>query len=537
MRSDTFMISKDALEVIQAIDAIEERDPDMAPISALSEDLARDYYESTHAWMHPFGDVRRDDVGYYIAHADNPNAKMMKPGDHIQDVALNKQPYWVVASNGTWRVELTPIPPNPLLTGIGAGGARLTQRDIDVFSGKYERERVQAVVAHIEKNRGHSTDITDVQYILLGTVPTNFGPNGTQGGWYKASDIYANRGGRRGMSVREIIISDAHTLKQMGFRLSPDILKGDIEEEAWDSFMSNVVGYFDNWIELLPIDKDIFINSTLLYATHRGLLDDEWRKKVWTVDKPRQISERDSDPYNYAICTIPDEHIFEPQSDIQMRCAGRLMMAIASTPWPNEKHNLLETAKQFLHVGKSNWYVNEHLIRFAHDWLRNRDGIDMLEIATHLPDPTNRRYAYSYLATYRSPLLKKAVYKEKHPETLDAIAHAMLSNGYHVSRADIYYMLEHFADILNDDNAGIYAHHHAQEGLRSLLWYARRSGLDVERALEADKLYEERYRPRSGVQSNPSLAIDQRMEQLAEERQWMDYTRRYMLSALRRNAR
>jgi hypothetical protein len=205
--------------------------------------LGDQVYEARGVWLLPFKAVKKDAIeGWYIDWAENPGSvsdiSKVKIGDKVADYSLNFTPYWTISGVDETknRIYLNPIEPNPFVTGKGAGGKVIDQHDMEVHSGEYEKKRVDAILQTF--NAGLVSDISDVVYILLGTVPVNFGPNGSQGGWYNVNDINSNRGGQRGMSKQEIMVKDAQTLQNV-FRLSvPKIaLTGTLDTHKWNDFI------------------------------------------------------------------------------------------------------------------------------------------------------------------------------------------------------------------------------------------------------------------------------------------------------------
>lgn len=203
-------------------------------------------------WMHRFSNIRKDDKGFFILKSDNPAGKNMKKGHLLADYAINQTPYWEISSIEGERINLKPIGSNPFITGVGAGGAKITDKDIEVFTGQHEQERVKKIQEKV--NNGTAT-IDDVKYILLGTCPLRFGPNATEGGWYSATDMMNNRGGRKGMSPEQIIKADAETLKKLGLKVPISALSGKLSPEDWKDWLS---GKQD--IEYLPKDIDKYLD-------------------------------------------------------------------------------------------------------------------------------------------------------------------------------------------------------------------------------------------------------------------------------------
>jgi len=501
-------------------------DPEEMPGSLPGRDLATAYYEKTSSWMHRFSDVRSDNMGFYLLHEDNPDAWRMKPGDLIQDVAVNAQPYWEVEENDrfeTKRVSLRPIGPNPFVTGVGAGGAKIYSQDIKVLTGEYEQDRVDAIARLIESNE--YKDINDVSYILLGTVAVNFGPNGPQGGWYNADDR-SSRGSRRGMNPIDIVKADARTLKDLGFAISSMALNGEIDSYEWTKFICNPPAFFTDWRDTPPYDTEIYSRRMTEYYGSQGLLDDEWRRnnlleevnlwdqvidlwdksdgltyeeirghgyklehKLMGVWKFLVFSTPDEDPLNIENAILMLNH---RQSDIQARAVSRCIMHMHSAD-DESVEAVYQAIRRFIKSGHGYWLVNEQIIRDA----EVRGDAELLIEAAHLPDGTNRKYAYWGLINLRHPYVKEAVYVEDDPEALSAIASALCKHLFLPGRAETYFMLERLTDMMSADR-GTFNRAMARDGLICSVRLAWKQDLDTEAAEKALKDFEE-----EGKRRNP----------------------------------
>jgi hypothetical protein len=212
----------------------------------LETDLGDELFKNRGIWMIPFKDVQKDNIeGYYFDWGKHQKGgsisdlSKVNVGDKVADYSLNWTPYWTVSGvdeEKNW-IYLNPIEPNPLLTGVGAGGKPINQHDIDVLSGTHETNRVNDILAKWKSGKAHNK--SDVAYLLLGTVPSNFGPNGAQGGWYNSNDLHSNRGGQRGMSTSEIQKKDAEVLKnQFKFDIPTKALKGELDPGIWNDFVN-----------------------------------------------------------------------------------------------------------------------------------------------------------------------------------------------------------------------------------------------------------------------------------------------------------
>jgi len=218
--------------------------------------------ETSGSWMHRFSDVRKDDNGFFIFKADNPAGNKIKPGDELSDQAMNRTPYWKVISIQGDKIRLAPIAPNPFATGKGAGGATLTEHDVSVFTGEHEKKRTQDTQVKLQDG---TAAIDDVVYLLDGTVPVNMGPNGAQGGWYAVSDTRSNRGGRKGMNEKQIMLSDAQKLKAWGLSVPVAALSGKMTTEQWNDWIK---GSTTHRADYIPKDVDSYVGF------HKRLTDE-----------------------------------------------------------------------------------------------------------------------------------------------------------------------------------------------------------------------------------------------------------------------
>lgn len=193
-----------------------------------------------------FGDVKFDTIEKYYVVLDKAmttitNIDNLRIGQKIADYVVSETPYWKIKDLDKEKntIYLEPIPPNPYVPNeegkiIGAGGHEFTAHDFDVMSGEYESTKIDKILDIINSKNYH--DPRDIQYILLGTVPLQIGPNGSQGGWYNVSDRH-NRGSMKGLSLEEIIKKDANTLKKLGFSVPPRSLDGTIDPYVWGSYV------------------------------------------------------------------------------------------------------------------------------------------------------------------------------------------------------------------------------------------------------------------------------------------------------------
>lgn len=223
----------------------------------------RDLFKHTGVWQYPFQLVKNDpSQGWYLDWFDQPGTiddmSRVKPGDKVADDKLNMTPYWEVTfvDENSGRIYVQPLENNPFLTGVGAGGAIFTEHDFAVHSGEYEKERIDQLLDRINKRA--YTDPRDIAYILLGTVPVHFGPNGAQGGWHSLND--RNRGAERGMSSQEIMMQDAASLKKLGFDIPETALNGTLPTGLFSYIIEGGFPSDRQEMELLKVNGEDFDN-------------------------------------------------------------------------------------------------------------------------------------------------------------------------------------------------------------------------------------------------------------------------------------
>lgn len=536
-------------------DAAEKEAMEESIRPVLSRELSTKYHDLTSSWMHPFSNVRKDAIGFFIYHKDNPDAWRMQSGDLIQDVSLNMIPLWEITGNDHKknRVSIKPIGQNPFLTGVGAGGAKITERDIKVFTGEYEEDRVASILKAL--NSGKINDVSNVAYILLGTVGLRFGPNGPQGGVYAPNDTMCNRGGLKGMSAEEIVSADATTLSELGFIISQEVIEGNVDVYEWQKFVGGSVNYFGDWDETPPADTEIYKQKMMEDYKRRGALDDEWRRetlvselnawdeaiKIWVMNDGLDLEGLNKYNYSYLASILGIEHSYafkienklknlykwqvftteiedpsdisnavlllnHPQADIQMRAVERCLMHIASSN--DEYVNICYSELlQFLDRGKGQWLVNEKIILY---FTHIEPNPQPLIIATNLPDGVNRQYAYWGLTKLRDPYINQAVFKEKDPQGLNAIVGAFVYHGYMPRRHETYYLKEILIQLMYSDET-TYDKYYINSALGSLYPLLRKQGLEWEDAYEAVMWYDK------NIRSNP-----------LDDKEWIEITLQHM---------
>ena len=112
-----------------------------------NERLASAIKKRTGVWQYPFQKVKKTEKdGWHIDWFDYqggmPDIEKVSIGDKIADDKLNMTAYWQInfVDTKSGKIFLTPIEPNPFLTGVGAGGAKIDDSDMRVFSGEHEKE-------------------------------------------------------------------------------------------------------------------------------------------------------------------------------------------------------------------------------------------------------------------------------------------------------------------------------------------------------------------------------------------------------------
>lgn len=232
----------------------------------LEVNLGDELYKKKGIWMIPFADIEKDATeGYFFNYGTHhtggsiSDISKVQVGDKVSDHSLNWTPYWTVSGVNEDKqvIYLNPIEPNPLVTGVGAGGKKIDDFDTSVFDGSYEKKRVNDILKQWKS--GQIDDIRDIAYLLLGTVPVNFGPNGSQGGWYAPTDTMSNRGGKKRMSAKEIMMKDASTIKnQFGFSVPANALNGTLDPRTWGEFVNG--GTNDEEMNATRLEEEDFDN-------------------------------------------------------------------------------------------------------------------------------------------------------------------------------------------------------------------------------------------------------------------------------------
>jgi hypothetical protein len=434
-------------------------------------------------WMHRFSDIRKDNSGFYILKQDNAAGAKMAPGHLLADYAVNMTPYWKIISVDGNRINLEPIGPNPFLTGVGAGGAKLTDFDVSVFTGEYEKDKVKETYNKIQNG---SATIDDVVYLLDGTVPTNMGPNGAQGGWYNSSDR-SSRGGRSGMTAEQIMISDAKKLVDFGFSGIPvKALSGELDSDDWDNWISgrgevkeyipkDLEAYVDfhrkmtekgrwkydedaldelrrkhsaehmekHWEKILndfiSIPKEEFKKKYPYYPETLNELIKMSRQYVENVEKKieqQNIYQFDGDETEEENVI---KNVFHKERRVSIRNTLRLINMVMEDP------KYIKYLHDTIRLGGTDWYANEKIINF----FENIDDIDGLKLAAeNLKDSDNLKYAYRALIDGGESEFVINRLNDKTP--LDALTTAIYNYRKQLARESEY--IDWLIKFVNDNN-------------------------------------------------------------------------------------
>ncbi len=335
-------------------------------------------------WKISFSDVKYDPTEKYYVELKKVKSNIadindVKIGDEVADLVMSNQVYWKVHGIDELqkRLYLDPIKNNPYKPNssgqiVGAGGKVFGKHDFDVLSGEYENKRIDGLLDVINQKKYH--DIKDVSYILLGTVPVQVGPNGSQGGWYSVND-YHNRGSQKGMKVVDIIKKDADTLKnKLGLDVPQGALNGTMNPHDWNNYVNG----------------------------------------GWETGEKTKLDFEDFDDVNVMAKVI----LSHKQPQIRLRNTDALLSKARETDKYDEliRNVSFELAKQKntdIEHFEPNWHVKEKFIDFA-----GRKGWDDVLIAfQNSLDRTNRRYvAWNMSQERHLPILMQMLSKEDHAE-------------------------------------------------------------------------------------------------------------------------
>lgn len=392
------------------------------------------FRDSDQPWMYPFTKIVKDPIeGYFIdwenEHGLIPDPSLVNIGDLISDSSLNATPYWKVTGVFDNFIYIDPFGDNPFLTGVGAGGAILTDHDWRVFSGEAEKEIIDRKLQKIQ-NRQYA-DYSDISYILLGTQPFRFGPNGSEGGWYTATD-WGTRGHIKGLSPEEIMMQDAATLQKLGLEVPTSALNGTLKPHTWNT----LVGGSDelNLETKLPSEdwEDPLVCARLV-LTHPqpqirkrnatalidlAVMQKELSKtinRLWSSAPSRdEVDQTTYDRINKSIREKIDTLKEEWQGDPELL---ELCYEVAENLYDSSHptYNLHDNFDAY-------WYIKEKFINLA----KHQCWIDILRLYSTARDSTNRKYAVLGLSECNDHEgLVDVVEHETHPEPLAAALRAL----------------------------------------------------------------------------------------------------------------
>jgi hypothetical protein len=366
-------------------------------------------------WMIPFNSIKKDpQEGWFADWFDEPGSIQdladVSVDDKVSDQSLNFTPYWKV--NGVdeqkGRIYLDPIEPNPFVTGVGAGGAKIDQFDMDVFSGDYERKRVDNILQDVKSGNVHS--IGDVAYLLLGTVPMQMGPNGAQGGWYNATDTGSNRGGKQQIDARRIMMKDAETLKsQFGFAVPHKALSGQLDPHVWTNFVNGETD--PKHAKETQVEGEDFNDPKSMLRSILEHPQPQIKKRNWEalVDRYRGYGRVQDERY----ALYRDEGISDKERSKKLEKID--------AKWNRgdyEKKDVLPVLKNAVmgiaHLPSSSgnrldpyWHLREKAIIFA----AKEGWWDLVELFEKAKDAVNRRYVFDMYAG--------GIFHMDHPPKLD----------------------------------------------------------------------------------------------------------------------
>lgn len=388
----------------------------------------------------------------------------LRPGDLVRDRSLNTTPYWRVLRQEADRVVLEPISPNPLATGVGAGGAPIGEYDLLVLSGEYERQRLSNIRAALAS--GRQLQIDEVTYLLLGTCPTRFGPNGAEGGWYCPADTCSCRGGRKGMTPEQVVLADAHWLRDHGFAVPRGALTDPplIDVRTWTDWVNGPQQDFHPglspslsthlaWIrEQTRIGRYRYDEQGIAEVARKGsrealeryldrmlrdfLFNPEAFKKAHPYGPDtlmeivgwgtRRLEEQKKTLLAQHLLDIPGEdsrndesiqrHLYHPDRRVSVRNAvfavHRAELGEIDDRWAHWRDILV----QLLRWGQADYLANEQALKhFAHT-----QDVEALRIGAQLPDEDNRKLAFSALVRANPDDALDLLQREPNPGPIDS---------------------------------------------------------------------------------------------------------------------
>ncbi len=392
---------------------------------------------------YPFSRAKRDSQeGWYLDWKALPgdifteqgrtsDINALQNGDMVEDSVASSVPYWRIGwvDANIGRVYVEPIEPNPFLNNVGAGGKELNEHDYEVHSGDYEKKKVDEYLDLVRS--GKYSDIRDITYLLKGTVPVNFGPNGAQGGWYNASDVRSNRGGQQNIDAKTIMMNDAKTIQQkLKLDVPPAALSGEMSPREWTDFVNGDYSLIpstalngENWNDP-AISSNFVMNHPQPQIKLRNFdaimnvfnpFPRQQINKIWQEEQDSEVARSKSDPIEAAF----KRGDFMRQ-DIKSQ-VHQLTLDIASLKHPTQDKTGFDP--YYLLKEKAMSYANQF------GWS------DVIDAYVNSHDEDNRAEAARILGQNKQiDKLLQMEAREKHPKALIGIIRGLREARYPLSK-------------------------------------------------------------------------------------------------------
>jgi len=422
------------------------------------DEMSRMIHEQGGIFIYPFKDVKQSkDGSYYINWFEEKGGiydiNAVSVGAKVSDRALNVTPYWEVKAvdvpNGI--IYLTPIPPNPMVTGIGAGGKELNEHDYAALRGESDQHLVDVCLDKISD--GMVTKLDDVSYMLKGTVPVHFGPNGAQGGWYNPSDTMSNRGGKEFMDAKQIMMADALFLKdKVGLDIPEAAIDGRLDPGLWSELVNgqDIGRISDEDLELLKVEGEDFNNPQVMIKMilehpqlevkrrNKQLLEEMFYGGSWWELKQKYGKEDNSEQFSK---DYRDGKFGDPKAKEYLHEAALGLAGIYVNN--QEKFGGFDPY----------WHIKEDFIGWAHKlgWM---DVLKAYETSWDATDRNKVAWAYGELKdkSYGLRALLSMEDRENNPEALCKILYAIHTLGFDTTGL-IHKNKEKYNGIINSTKA------------------------------------------------------------------------------------
>lgn len=393
-----------------------------------SEHMGDFVHKKQGIWMIPFQNIKHDAKdGWYVHwdYGDVSDLAKMQPGDKVGDRNLHtaitgtdKHAMWTInyIDEDKGKIFLTPTDNNPWLSGVGAGGAKFGKHDLEVHTGEYETRRINDILSALKS--GSVRDVRDMAYVLLGTVQTHVGPNGSQGGWYSSTDINSNRGGKNGMDSKEIMMRDAHTIvSQFKLNVPKQALTGEMEPRHWDQFMGGSDEPYgeiegENFSDPKTMAQIVLShpqpqiklrNVTALLNIFRGV-----KQKRSTIDAIHQKYRSTLNDPNY-----DNELSAAYDKDFSEKSVLPIVKELAEKMATNQLNAYTDPYSSV--AVDPYWLTKEKLIYVA----RDQNWTQILKLYEDTIDGDNRRLVYDFYSEQKNKSgMKRMLIKEINPQTL-----------------------------------------------------------------------------------------------------------------------